>query len=72
MNKSPLDCASGGIFAAHCSRRLSAYCHALPVRDARLPFDSGKTQSHCVALGLLPSLQSIRSGEAIVDALEKR
>ena len=28
----------------------------------RLPSDSGKTQSHCVGLGLLPSLQSIRGG----------
>ena len=36
-------------------------CHAPPVRDARLRSVSSKTQSHCVCLGLLLSLRSIRA-----------
>ena len=44
------------------------YYHASPVRDARLPSDSGKTQSHFVGLGLLPSLQSIRAAHDGSDA----
>ena len=40
---------------------MTASCHAAPVRDARLRCDLGKTQSHCMGLGLLPSLRSIRA-----------
>ena len=36
-------------------------CHAAPVRDARLRSVSSKIRSHCVGLGLLLSLRSIRA-----------
>ena len=36
-------------------------CHAAPVHNARFRCDSGKTRSHFVGSGLLPSLRSIRA-----------
>ena len=37
------------------------YCHATPVRDARLPSDSEHKQPRFAVLGLHSSLQSIRA-----------
>ena len=39
----------------------SASRHAAPVRDARLPSDSGLKQDSCAVLGFSPSLRSIRA-----------